>query len=64
MNEASLSHTRWDCTCRMVWIPKHRRKVLFQQSRREVGALVRGLFERKGCEVAGAACAATTSTPA
>ena len=64
MNQASLSHTRWDCTYHIVWIPKYRRKVPCQQSRREVGALVRGLFERKGCEVAGAACAATTSTPA
>ena len=53
MNEASLSHTRWDRACHMVWIPKYRRKVLYQQSRPEVGALVRGLFERKGCEVAG-----------
>ena len=51
MNEANLSHTRWDCTHRIVWIPKYRRKVPCQQSRREVGALVRGLFERRGCEV-------------
>lgn len=35
----------------IVWIPKYRRMVLFQQSRPEVGALVRALFERKGCEV-------------
>lgn len=42
MNEASLSHTRWDCTYRIVWIPKYRRKVLYQQSRPEVGAPVRG----------------------
>ena len=53
MNEAGLSHTRWDCTYHIVWMPKYRRKVPCQQSRPEVGALVRGLFERKGCEVAG-----------
>ena len=51
MNEASLSHTRRDCTCHIVWIPKYRRKVLHRQNRPEVGALVRTLFERKGCEV-------------
>ena len=51
MNEASLSHTRRDRACHIAWIPKYRRKVLYQQSRPEVGALVRGLFERKGCEV-------------
>lgn len=57
VNEQSLSHTRWDCTYHIVWIPKYRRKVLFQKSRPEVGALVRQLFERKGCEVVeGSAC--------
>ena len=53
MNEACLSHTRRDRACRIAWIPKCRRKVPCQQSRHEVGALARGLFERKGCEVAG-----------
>lgn len=50
-NEQGLSHTRRDCAYHMVWIPKYRRRVLFQKSRPEVGALVRQLFERKGCEV-------------
>ena len=53
MNGAILSHTRWDRACRIVWIPKCRRKVPCQQGGHEVGALVRGLFERKGREVAG-----------
>ena len=58
MNEASLSHTRWDCTYHIVWIPKHGRKVLHRQNRPEVGASVRALFERKGCEVVeGSVCA-------
>ena len=58
MNEASLSHTRWDCTYHIVWIPKYRRKVLYQQNRPEVGAPVGALFERKGCEVVeGSVCA-------
>ena len=53
MNEASLSHARRDRACHIAWIPKYRRKVLYQQSRHEVGALVRGLFEREGREVTG-----------
>lgn len=53
MNEASLSHIRWDRAYHIVWISKYRRKVPCRQSRPEVGALVRGLFERKGCEVTG-----------
>lgn len=60
-NEQGLSHTRRDCAYHMVWIPKYRRRVLFQKSRPEVGALVRQLFERKGCEVVeGGAPAPTT----
>ena len=51
VNEESLAHTRWDCTYHIVWIPKYRRKVLYQQNRPEVGALIRRLFEQKGCEV-------------
>ena len=46
MNEASLSRTRLDRACHIVWMPKYRRKVPCRQSRHEVGALVRGLFER------------------
>ena len=58
VNEESLSHTRWDCTYHIVWIPKYRKKVLFRQNRAEVGALVRQLFERRGCELpGGSACA-------
>lgn len=58
VNEESLSHTRWDCTYHIVWIPKYRKKVLFRQNRAEVGALVRQLFERRGCELLeGSACA-------
>ena len=53
MSQASLSHTRWDRAYHIVWIPKYRRRVPCRQGRPEVGALVRGPFERKGCEVAG-----------
>ena len=57
MNAESLSHTRWDCTYHIVWIPKYRRKVLYLQNRQEIGALLRRLFEQKGCEVLeGSAC--------
>lgn len=51
MNEQSLSHTKWDCTYHIVWIPKYRKKVLFQQNRPEIGALIRQLFEQRGCEL-------------
>lgn len=57
MDEKSPSHTRWDRACHIVWIPKYRRKVLYQSCAREVGALIRELFERKGHgAVAGSVC--------
>ncbi|HIY84290.1 MAG TPA: IS200/IS605 family transposase [Candidatus Rubneribacter avistercoris] len=52
MNEKSLAPTGWDCVYRIVWIPKYRRKVLHQESGREVGGVIWGLVEKKtGCEI-------------
>lgn len=52
MNESSLAHTRWDCTYHIVWIPKYRRKVLYNECKREVTEIVRELVEKKkGCEI-------------
>jgi hypothetical protein len=33
----SLSHTKWDCQYRVVFIPKHRRKVPYGELRRYMG---------------------------
>lgn len=58
VNEESSSHAGWDRAYHIVRVPKYRKKVLFRQNRAEVGALVRQLFERKGCELpGGSACA-------
>lgn len=35
-NNESLAHTKWDCTYHIVFIPKYRRKVLYEQVRQEV----------------------------
>ena len=37
----SLSHTTWECKYRLVWIPKCRRKALYEQLRQPLGALQR-----------------------
>ena len=34
---ASLSHTTWDCKYHVVFIPKCRRKTLYQELRRHLG---------------------------
>ena len=42
----SLKHTTWECKYHVVFIPKCRRKVLYHQIRRELGAGFRRLAER------------------
>jgi len=47
----SLKHTTWDCKYHVVFIPKCRRKVLYQGLRRELGAVFRSLAEQWECKV-------------
>ena len=47
----SLKHTTWDCKYHVVFIPKCRRKVLYQGIRQELGAVFRSLAERWECQV-------------
>lgn len=47
----SLSHTRWECKYHRVWIPKCRKKVLYGQLRKYLGALFRELAQQRECEV-------------
>jgi putative transposase len=43
----SLSHTVWDCKHHVVWIPKCRRKVLYEQLRRNLGDIFRELARQR-----------------
>src|SRR6266446_5175485 len=45
----SLNHTKWECKYHVVFIPKFRRKALFGQLRRDLGAVFRTLAERREC---------------
>ena len=47
----SLSHTQWDCKYHVVFIPKCRRKVLYEQLRRHLGELFKRLAEQKESRV-------------
>ena len=42
----SLKHTTWDCKYHVVFIPKCRRKLLYQGIRQELGTVFRGLAEQ------------------
>lgn len=48
MNDTnSLAHTTWNCKYHIVFAPKYRRKVFFNQKRLEIGAILRSLCEWK-----------------
>ena len=46
----SLSHTRWDCSYPIIFIPKYRRKAFFTEVRKEIGEILRRLCEYKSVE--------------
>jgi putative transposase len=47
----SLKHTTWECKYHVVFIPKHRRKTLYAQLRRDLGRVFRDLAQQKESEV-------------
>ena len=47
----SLSHTTWDCKYHVVFIPKCRRKTLYQELRRHLGEVFRKLALQKDSKV-------------
>jgi putative transposase len=47
----SLKHTTWECKYHVVFIPKCRRKVLYQGIRQELGTVFRNLAEQWECKV-------------
>jgi putative transposase len=47
----SLSHSKWECKYHLVFIPMCRRKVLYEQLRRHLGEIFRGLAEQKQCRI-------------
>jgi putative transposase len=52
MNEnETLNHTTWDCKYHTVFIPKRRRKVLYQELRRHLGDAFRQLAAQKESKI-------------
>ena len=49
--DASLSHTKWDCKYHMVFIPKCRRKVLYKTLRQHLGEVFRDLAQQRECKI-------------
>ncbi len=47
----SLAHTKWECKYHVVWIPKYRKKKLFEGLRKELGPVLRELARHKESEI-------------
>ena len=50
-NTNSLAHTKWNCKYHIVFAPKYRRKVFFEEKRAEIREILRKLCEWKGVEI-------------
>lgn len=47
----SLSHSKWECKYHVVFIPKCRRRTLYEQLRRHLGEVFRKLAEHKESQI-------------
>ena len=47
MDSSSLSHTRWNCTYHIVFIPKYRRKTMYGEVKEDVREIIKKLCEYK-----------------
>ena len=49
--QESLNHTKWECKYHVVFIPKCRRKTLYQELRQYLGKVFRRLAEQKESQI-------------
>ena len=47
----ALSHSRWDCSYHIVFVPKRRRKTLYGAIRKDLGPLLHELARQKECTI-------------
>ena len=47
----SLAHTEWNCKYHIVFAPKYRRKVFYEEKRLEIREILRKLCQWKGVEI-------------
>ena len=47
----SLAHSKWNCKYHIVFAPKYRRKAMFGEKGREIGAILRELCKWKGVNI-------------
>ena len=47
----SLAHTKWNCKYHVVFAPKYRRKVFFQEKRADIREIIQTLCKWKGVDI-------------
>ena len=47
----SLSHSKYECKYHVVFVPKYRRKALYGEIRRKLGAIFHELARQKECQI-------------
>ena len=47
----SLSHTKWMCKYHIVFMPKYRRKIIYNQYRESLREIIKLLCKYKGVEI-------------
>jgi putative transposase len=50
-NYRSLSHTKWECKYHIIFIPKYRRKAIYEGIRRDLCETLRRLAEQRECQI-------------
>jgi len=48
---SSLAHSKWNCKYHIVFAPKYRRMVIYNELKRDIGMILRKLCEQKGVEI-------------
>lgn len=47
MDNQSITHTRWNCTYHIVFIPKFRRKIMYGETKRDLVETIKKLCKMK-----------------
>lgn len=47
----SLEHTTWRCQYHVVFAPKYRRLVIYNEIKKDIGQILRQLYKQKGVEI-------------
>ena len=50
-NTDSIAHTKWNCKYHVVFGVKYKRKEMYNEKKREIGAILRRLCEWKGVQI-------------